>query len=164
MSVGNTGERWREQNKLFGKDESIKVVKKDINHRYSSLYTLLHTCIVPRLQTKPFILIPNAHTSYCTDWLLSVCADTNTTNSRNTHSSASLQDTSSVHPLCATDCLQLVGLGVPPEHHLSLHLSTAFCLLHGRGREEGCVVTPSRYLQPPPAGDPTEQDSCTVMQ
>ena len=106
-------------------------------------------------------LTPTHHT-YCTDWLLRVCADTNTTNSRNTNPSASLQGPSSVDPLCATDCLQQVGLGVPPEHHLSLHLPTAFCLLHGEGQEEGCVITPRRYLQPPAAGGPTEQDSCTT--
>ena len=105
---------------------------------------------------------PNPHTSYCIDWLLRVCADTNTTNSRNTHLSASLQGTTSVHPLCTTDCLQPGGLGVPPEHHLSLHLPTVFCLLHKGRREEGCVITPSRYLQPPPVGSPTEQDSCTM--
>ena len=100
-----------------------------------------------------------AHTSYCTDWLLTVCTDTNTTNSRKTHASAS----SSVHPLCTTDCLQQVGLGVPPEHHLSLHLPTS-CLLRGRGWEKGSVITPSRYLQPPAVGDPTNRTVAQCVQ
>ena len=85
-----------------------------------------------------------------------------TTNSRNTHPSP-LPGPSSVHPLCTTDCLQQVGLGVPPKHHLSLHFPTTFCFLHGGGWQERCVKTPSRYLQPPPAmRDPTEQDSCIM--
>ena len=84
-------------------------------------------------------------------------------NSIRTHPSAFLQGPSSVHPFCATDCLQQVGFGVPPEHHFSLHLPIAFCLLHSGGWEEGCVITPSRYLQPPAMGGPTVQSRAVAL-
>ena len=85
------------------------------------------------------------------------------TSQAHTHLSASLQGPSSVHPLCATGCLQQVGFGVPPEHHLSLHLPTTFCLLHSGGWEEGCVITPSRYLQPPAMWGPTVQSRAVAL-
>ena len=80
-----------------------------------------------------------------------------------THPSAFLQGPSTVHPFCATDCLQQVGFGVPPEHHFSLHFPIAFCLLHSGGWEEGCVITPSRYLQPPAMGGPTVESRTVAL-